>query len=139
MMLGITDTLLLTSRRKWRETMAHTLDALLERIPMDAKVLLAEVSPMENVVSVSQAGRAAAGRQARAFNAINRELVRSRPRCIYVQFPHELRLQIWKPDGPTQWSRLYAAWATSMNRALNDWAHGPEQTGSEAHRKPAEK
>ncbi|MFP7832605.1 hypothetical protein [Marisediminicola sp. LYQ134] len=119
-MLGITDTLLLTSRRRWREGMSATLDALLERIPAEATVLVADVSPMEKVVSISRAGRAAGGRHARALNAINRELLESRARCLRVPFPPEFLHQLWRPAGEqTRWSQLYAAWATSMTGALD--------------------
>lgn len=118
MMLGITDTLLLTSRRRWRADMGATLDALIERIPIDARVLVADVSPMENVASISRMGRVAGGHHSRVLNAITRELLESRPRCVRVRFPPELRHQLWQPKGQqTEWAHLYGAWARSMSEA----------------------
>ena len=115
LMIGVTDTLMLTSRARWRREMTATLDAVLERIPVDAHVLVTDIPPMENAGSISRAGRMAAGHQARMLNAITHELVEARPRCTTVPFPPHLRGQLWRPEGQqVPYAGLFAAWAQEL-------------------------
>jgi hypothetical protein len=113
-MMGIVDTLSLTSRKSWEAAMTVALDALLETIPQDASVLITRIPPMDNAGSVSRIARFAAGRQARMFNTITDELVRTRDRCTMVPFPQSLQQDLWVPEsreGP--YVGMYSSWAAA--------------------------
>jgi hypothetical protein len=114
LMMGIVDTLSLTSRKSWEAAMTVALDALLETIPQDASVLITRIPPMDNAGSVSRIARFAAGRQARMFNTITDELVRTRNRCTMVPFPQSLQQDLWVPEsreGP--YVGMYSSWAAA--------------------------
>jgi hypothetical protein len=114
LMMGIVDTLSLTSKKSWSASMAASLDLLLETVPQDATVLITCIPPMDNAGSVSRVARFAAGRQARAFNVITDELVRTRVRCTMVPFPQSLQQDLWVPEsreGP--YVGMYSSWAAA--------------------------
>jgi lysophospholipase L1-like esterase len=120
LMMGIVDTLSLTSRKTWVAEMSATLDALTRTLPRDATVLVTQIPPMDNAGSVSRLARYAAGRQARMFNTATTELVRTRRNCTMVPFPQSLQQDLWVPEsreGP--YVGMYSAWAAAAVSALS--------------------
>jgi len=120
LMMGIVDTLSLTSRKAWSAEMSATLDALTRTLPRDATVLVTRIPPMDNAGSVSRLARYAAGRQARLFNTATEELVRTRANCSMVPFPQSLQQDLWVPEsreGP--YVGMYSAWAAAAVSELS--------------------
>jgi hypothetical protein len=114
LMMGIVDTLSLTTRKSWVTHMTTSLDALMRTVPKDTTVLVTRIPPMDNAGSVSRLARFAAGRQARAFNGITENIVSQYPRCTMVPFPDSLTQDLWVPEsreGP--YVGMYSAWAAS--------------------------
>lgn len=119
-MLGITDTLMLTNRATWTQNMTLTIDALLMTIPSHARILITEIPPMDNAGSISALARLAAGHQARMFNAATRRIVADRPQTLTVPFPHELRQKLWVPESrQTSYAHMYAVWAQAAVLTLS--------------------
>ena len=114
LMLGIGDTLALTSRSTWTAHMTDTLDLLTEVAPKTARILVIRIPPMDNAGSVSKLARFAAGRQARLFNRITDGIVRDTRRCEVVLFPASLASSLWVPEGrQSPYVGMYSAWAAS--------------------------
>ena len=114
LMMGIVDTLSLTTRQSWATHVTTSLDALMHTIPNGTTVLVTQIPPMDNAGSVSRLARFAAGRQARAFNAITADVVSRHPHCSMVPFPDSLQQNLWVPEsreGP--YVGMYSAWAAS--------------------------
>ncbi|WP_213814974.1 hypothetical protein [Glaciihabitans sp. dw_435] len=118
-MLGITDTLMLTKRASWTQHMTELVDGLLAVVPARARILLTEIPPMDNAGSISPMARLAAGHQARMFNAATRRIVADRPQTLTVRFPQELRQKLWVPESrETSYAHMYAVWARAAVETL---------------------
>jgi hypothetical protein len=114
LMIGIADSLCLTSRRSWDADMTASIDALIRILPRDATVLVTRIPPMNKVGSVSRLARLAAGRRARIFNSITDTIVSRHPRCTMVPFPESLQQDLWVPESREEsYVGMYSAWAAS--------------------------
>jgi hypothetical protein len=114
LMIGIGDTLSLTTRSTWTVHMTDTLDLLTEVAPKTARILVIRIPPMDNAGSVSKLARFAAGRQARLFNRITDGIVSNTRRCETVLFPASLTSSLWVPEGrQSPYVGMYSAWAAS--------------------------
>jgi hypothetical protein len=119
LLIGISDTLALTSTRSWTKYMGLTLDLLVDSVPSDATVLITLIPPMDNAGSISRGARFAAGLQARRFNRITRRLVSQRERCRTVPFPESLRQELWVPESrEVPYVGMYSAWGAAAVSAL---------------------
>lgn len=115
LMLGITDTLHLTSRRTWRTQLTSTLDALFRTVPRDARVLVTMIPPMDNAGSVSRLARLAAGATARRLNRVTTSVTRTYSRSDTVAFPLALRHELWLPDShEAPYVGMYSAWGAAV-------------------------
>jgi len=113
-MMGIVDTLSLTSRGRWAADLSHTLDCLTEALPHDATILLTCIPPMDNAGSISKLARFAAGRQARLFNRVSESIARQHRICRTVAFPQDLRQQLWVPQSRQEpYVAMYSAWSAA--------------------------
>jgi hypothetical protein len=120
-MAGITDTLLLTSRRRWERAVEDTLAELDGVLSRDAVIVFAEIPPMDNAGSISRAARAASGHHAAALNKITRRLVFARKRVLSVAFPRSLREELWLPESrESPYANMYAIWANALVTAILD-------------------
>ncbi|MCU1406782.1 MAG: hypothetical protein JWQ43_3085 [Glaciihabitans sp.] len=114
-MLGIVDTLSLTSRRTWAIHLNTVMDNLDDILPVGAKVVVTRIPPMDNAGSVSRLARLAAGAQARVLNRTSDALLAGRSRVQLVAFPESLRQELWSPESrETPYVGMYSAWATAV-------------------------
>ncbi|TXN30693.1 hypothetical protein [Lacisediminihabitans profunda] len=119
LMIGITDTLRMTSRSSWRRLIAVTVDQLAGHLASDGQVLVAEIPPMDNAGSISRAARLASGHQARVLNRITREVVATRPRVSSVAFPASLHEGLRLPESrQSSYGRMYAEWGAALATAV---------------------
>lgn len=120
-MAGITDTLMLTSRRRWERAVEDTLSELDGMLSRDAVIVFAEIPPMDNAGSISRAARAASGRHAAALNNMTRRLVFGRKRVLSVPFPRSLHEELWLPEShESPYATMYAIWASAVVTAILD-------------------
>jgi hypothetical protein len=118
-MMGIADTLSLTSRSTWTAHMTDTLDLLTEVMPNTARIVITRIPPMDNAGSVSRLARFAAGRQARLFNRITQQIVSESRLGQMVDFPSELVESLWVPGGrQSPYVGMYSAWSASVAEVL---------------------
>lgn len=116
---GITDALRVTSSAAWERQLTSTLDALTGRIPGDARVLVAEIPPLDNAGSLSRAARVAAGIHGRALNRRTRAVLARYPRADAVPFPDELTQSLWRPESVEhRYTHTYRVWGGHLADAL---------------------
>ena len=115
---GIVDTLALTRRATWARHLTATLVTLHDELPMDARILVTEIPPLNNLGAITAILRRATSFQARLLNETTRNVVATFPRCILVPFPSEVVQQMWRPELNTpSFPHVYAEWAQAMINA----------------------
>jgi hypothetical protein len=115
LMLGIVDTLSLTTCASWGKHLAATLDALLEELSTDAVILVPLTPPLSKVGAIPTLERWASTHQSTLLNTTTIEVVAARPQCEVVEFPAGLYQELWKPETPpAQYGALYDEWADAL-------------------------
>lgn len=116
---GISDCLNLTSASRWHQGLDETLTTLFEHLPLDARLAVAEIPPLENAGSLSRAARLAAGYRSTLLNHRTRKVLRAHPRARAVSFPSELTDRLWVPQSQQErYTRTYALWSRHLVTAL---------------------
>jgi hypothetical protein len=115
LVVGITDALRVISGANWEESVRSTLRALISSLPRDARILVAEIPPLDNAGTLSRPARIAAGLQAQALNRRTREAAEEHERCRAVAFPDELTRSLWRPDSEeNRYTHTYTTWARRL-------------------------
>jgi hypothetical protein len=113
--VGIVDTLSLTTSTAWGRHLAETLDELISHARPGAHILVPEIPPLSSAGAIPPLVRWASSHQARLLNSVSASVVALRPRVRTVGFPAGLDNQLWKTETcPAAYRTLYAAWAAAI-------------------------
>ena len=118
LVVGIEDTISLTSSTAWHRQLTATLDAIEDELSTDAVILVTAIPPLSEAGAIPAAVRWASAHQARLLNRVSAEVVATRPQCRTVPFPLGLDNQLWKVEtAPAKYCSLYANWAVAILKA----------------------
>lgn len=118
-LVGITDTLRATSAAAWQEHLQGTLQALNGRLSKDARILVADIPPLDNAGSLSRPARVAAGIHGRTLNRRSRAVLADCPRSTAVPFPEELTESLWLPESvENRYTHTYRVWGAHLADAV---------------------
>ena len=118
-LVGITDTLRVTSAASWQEHLQGTLLALNGRLSKDARILVADIPPLDNAGSLSRLARVAAGVHGRTLNRRTRAVLADCPQARAVSFPEELTNALWLPESiENRYTHTYQVWGTHLADAV---------------------
>lgn len=113
--VGITDALRVTSGTLWEKQLRTTLSSLRIALPHDARILIAEIPPLDNAGSLSRPARIAAGIHANTLNQHTRLAAKDYPNCTTMAFPEELTRSLWRPDSEeNRYTHTYTTWARHL-------------------------
>jgi hypothetical protein len=131
LLVGIADTVSLTSSTAWGRQLGRTLDAVLDELSADALLLLPQIPPLNKAAAIPLLGRWASTHQARLLNRVSSQSVLIRSQCISVDFPPGLDNDIGKAEAsPATYRAMYAAWAAVMvDAVLPPEAAGDQSSG----------
>jgi len=119
LMVGISDALRLARGARWERHVRATVEALFDELPVDARVAIAEIPPLDNAGSLSRAARIAAGQRAAALNRRTRAVAIDHPRLVVVPFPTELTERLWVPQSEElRYTRTYSVWSRGIVATL---------------------
>jgi hypothetical protein len=114
-LVGITDALRATSPATWDRNLRATLDALTRGLPIDARILIGAIPPLDNAGSLSRPARIAAGILGRVMNLRTRILARDYPNTVVVDFPRELTESVWRPESEEhRYRNTYQVWGKHL-------------------------
>lgn len=116
--LGITDTMKLTSVAAWRRHLARLLAAMSEELAVSAYIVVAGVPPIASIRLLTWPFSTIASRRADAINAATVELCAGLPRVKYVEVPQTKVSAVANGYGI-----LASVLAGSLSRELNDDEH----------------
>ncbi|GAA0965930.1 hypothetical protein [Frigoribacterium faeni] len=118
-MAGISDCLRLVSAGTWETHLRATLDALFRQLPRDARVVVAEIPPLENAGSLTRPARIAAGHRASLVNRRTRVVAAEDPRVVVAPFPADLTDRLWVPQSREErYTRTYSIWSRAVVAAV---------------------
>lgn len=113
--VGITDTLRVTHALTYQEHLHATLGALSQSLPRGARIVIAEIPPLDNAGSLSRPARVAAGMHANTLNRVAQKAAQDYPDCTTVEFPTELTQSLWRPESEEKrYVTTYTTWAQHL-------------------------
>lgn len=119
--VGITDALRLTPGTTWESQIRSALSALTDALPKDARILIAEIPPLDNAGSLSRAARIAAGIHANTLNRHTREAAKDHPQCATAAFPEVLTESLWRPESEeNRYTHTYKIWSNHLVQTLRN-------------------
>ena len=120
-MVGICDTLRVISAGAWERQLRDMLDALMRSLPDSARIVIADIPPLDNAGSLSRAARVAAGAHGSLLNRQTRVVAREYDAVTVMEFPVELTNSLWLPEGiEERYSHTYRVWGAQLAETAAD-------------------
>lgn len=114
-LLGITDSLLVIPPGVWEENLRLTIETLLQALPRQSRITVADIPPLDNAGSLSAPARIAAGVQGRTLNARTHLIAQDYPSVSVVEFPEELTRSVWRPElDEHRYRETYKVWGSYL-------------------------
>ncbi|HEV7950198.1 MAG TPA: SGNH/GDSL hydrolase family protein [Glaciihabitans sp.] len=113
MMIGIGDALKVTSAANWSRMLEDALAQLSAVLPIDARILIPDIPPIEVYPGIPRPIRAIVGPHAALLNRTTRTVAASHSQAVCVAFPREHIGDVSSPQNAHA-SAVYSSWARLM-------------------------
>jgi hypothetical protein len=121
LLIGITDALRVTPPATWEKRMRSTLTILTGLLPVDARILIAEMPPLNNAGSLSRPARIVAGIHGNNLNNRTHAVTDDYHQATAIGFPEELTRALWRPESDEKrYTNTYKIWAAHLAQELTD-------------------